>query len=740
LIALYYLLPYTIQKKVENMMETNMAYLKEFLERIAQSDYLGFLRIWEEYCYSDEIDEDEFLLILENSKTSDIRHSFGSHVEKGLHLLEKFKDSEKAEQALSLILDIQTTNSDALAQAALQFLEGKYASDPMFQEKLKLTGIKAGSFQGVISNFKLLNHLKPGYFVYHNAGWGTSEILDVSFLREEVSLECDLVLGKKHLSFDNAFKTLIPLPQDHFLSRRFGNPDDLEKESKENPAKIVRLLLRDLGPKTAAEIKNELLELVIPEKDWNKWWQQARAKIKKDTKIEIPSDPKGLFSLFQEETPHEVLFYQELEAKPSTDDAISLVYSFLRDFPETLKNKEFKESLREKIEHLLDTPDLNTAQRLQLSFFLADLTGNKEIGKQIDALINEIADFEKLLQQMQILSLKKRVLAHIESARKDWKELFLELLFIVDQNLLRDFLCAQLVDQHLDALTKKLEELVQHPVYHPEFFAWYFQKILQQKSKKMPLSSNNGKCKLFEAFLTILAYVGSKPEMRELCKKMVATLTAKRYKVIRDLMEIATIKDTKEFLLLSTKCATFTDHDIKIIHSLAEVAHPSLATGEKEKEEDVIWTTEQGYETAKSRIEQIASKEMIETAREIDEARSHGDLRENAEFKAACEKRDRLQSEMKFLSDQLSIAQILQPDLIPTDHVDVGCVVICKDSKGKEKTFTLLGPWDANPEKNILSIQSRLAQAMKGKKKGDSFTFQEEEYVIQEIANYFEQK
>ena len=54
-------------------------------------------------------------------------------------------------------------------------------------------------------------------------------------------------------------------------------------EGKDDPDVLIRVLLKDLGPKTAQEIKDELCELVIPEKDWSKWWQAARAKIKKDT-------------------------------------------------------------------------------------------------------------------------------------------------------------------------------------------------------------------------------------------------------------------------------------------------------------------------------------------------------------------------------------------------------------------------------------------------------------------------
>src|SRR3970282_2894244 len=104
----------------------------------------------------------------------------------------------------------------------------------------------------------------------------------------------------------------------------------------------------------------------------------------------------------------------------------------------------------------------------------------------------------------------------------------------------------------------------------------------------------------------------------------------------------------------STKCALLSDHEIKIINSLAKVAHPSLIDSQDmEKEDDIIWVTEQGYFRVKSKLEHLTSVETIENAKDIEEARSHGDLRENAEYKAALERRDRLQSEIKQLADQI---------------------------------------------------------------------------------------
>ena len=97
--------------------------------------------------------------------------------------------------------------------------------------------------------------MKPNNFVFHTGGWGTGEIIEMSMVREELTLEFEYVIGPKHLSFEKAFRTLIPLDSTHFYTRRFGDPDNLEKEARENPNEVIRLLLRDLGSKQPQKLK-----------------------------------------------------------------------------------------------------------------------------------------------------------------------------------------------------------------------------------------------------------------------------------------------------------------------------------------------------------------------------------------------------------------------------------------------------------------------------------------------------
>lgn len=714
-----------------------MSYLKDFQTHIAKHNYSGVLKLWEEYCAGDELDIEELKAILKSIIHSEMADSFGLHVQEILPLWQIAPQNSDSEEIFKLIIDLQTTNDDALAQITFDFLKAKYPNDPLFNEKIRLIGLRnREKFQGAVSNFELLSHMKIGNYVFHTGGWGVGEIVDFSFVLEQVSIEFDYVPGRKDLSFATAFKVLIPIPADHFLALRFGNPDLLEKKARKDPVSVIHMLLKDLGPKTTAEIKDELCDLIIPAKEWTRWWQTTRSKLKKDTFIEIPEDIKNNFKLRQTEISHEQKLSDVLQSNPNADTLIEMVYGFLKDFPETLKNEEFKTTLKTKLSETLLLSDITPAQSLQIHFLLQDLKEEKE-SENIKEIFNNCSSIFKLIDEIKIISFKKRCLNYLQQNSEEWSQIFLDLLFHIDISPLRDYILSTLLAaKAVDGLIQKLEQLCTHPDKYPSAFIWYFQKVISQKT--LPFCDKQGRARFFEGLLVLLSRIEHQPLQRDLVKKVHNLILAGRFAIVRQIMQESSIEDVKEFLLLATKCHSLSDHDQKIFVSLAEVAYPQLAKlHKKEDQEDLtIWTTQEGYQKLQQRIQQIATVETVENAKEIETARAHGDLRENAEFKAALERRDRLQSELKTLSEQMRHARVLSKEDISTQEVGVGTIIDCKNTRGEMISYTILGPWDADPENNVLSFQSKLALTINGLSVGESFQFQGETFTIEAIHSY----
>lgn len=720
-----------------------MAYLEEFKKRIANRDFTKFLQLWEEYCISDSVEAEEFIEILEMVKRSDFANSFGKFAEMGLPLWETIKDPDDSHKVLKLITDIQTTNSPIIKETVLAQLEKKHKKHPQYEAFMKCLGLRnRPQFQNSLSNFDLLAHFIKGNCVFHVGGWGTGEIMDVSFLREQIMVEFENVSGQKPISFANAFKTLIPLDSNCFRARRFINPDELEQEARKDPVVVVTLLLEDLGPKTAAEIKDEMCVLIIPENDWVKWWQGARAKIKKSTLISTPAHLKDPFSLRHQELTHEQQLQQVIQGNKSIKEVLLMTYNFVRDLPNLLKKQELREAVKTKICSILNDPKATESEKLQAPIFMEYLFNQEIPGHLLKDEIKNLSNIEDVVNGIEIIAFKKRALIAIKSVREDWIDLFLSFLHTMNNTALRDYLLKELSEPAVvSRLADFLKKLKAHPEKHPETFIWYFQKIVKPTKESYPFMDKEGQCKFLESALILLHKIESDSEQRDLIKKIYTFLTEKRYAIIRQIIEGSSEEFIKEFLLLSSKTHIFTDHDKKILQSLAEVVHPSLGNGKKEdafdSDPNIVWTTEEGYRRVHERIKQISSVEMIETAREIEIARAHGDLRENSEYKFAMEKRSRLQSEIRTLSNQIHRARIITENDFDPNKVGICSVVKIEDPKGQLQTYTILGTWDADTEKNILSPQSRLAQAMLGCEKNQEFEFNNETFKVVDFKSYF---
>jgi len=153
--------------------------------------------------------------------------------------------------------------------------------------------------------------------------------------------------------------------------------------------------------------------------------------------------------------------------------------------------------------------------------------------------------------------------------------------------------------------------------------------------------------------------------------------------------------------------------------------------------------TKEGYEKLKQDLDRIVKVERPKNIKDIEEARAHGDLSENAEYHAAKERQGHLEAKKRELEHKLAHAQIIDVSKLTNEKVVFGSTVTLSDTEsGDIKKFTLVGQEEADIKKGKISVQSPVGKALIGHKVGDTVVIKAPartvEYEIQEIEIAFE--
>jgi len=134
---------------------------------------------------------------------------------------------------------------------------------------------------------------------------------------------------------------------------------------------------------------------------------------------------------------------------------------------------------------------------------------------------------------------------------------------------------------------------------------------------------------------------------------------------------------------------------------------------------DTIPMTREGYNKIKADVDRMENEEMPEIAQKIADARSEGDLSENAEYHAARENQGMLQAKINLLKDKLAKASIVDPTKINKEEVAFGATVKLLDlDYDDEEEYTLVGAGEEDYDAGKILVTSPLAQGLVGQKKG----------------------
>ena len=136
---------------------------------------------------------------------------------------------------------------------------------------------------------------------------------------------------------------------------------------------------------------------------------------------------------------------------------------------------------------------------------------------------------------------------------------------------------------------------------------------------------------------------------------------------------------------------------------------------------DVEYLTKEEYKAKEERLNYLKTVARIEVANKIEVARSFGDISENSEYDAAREEEALVEQEIQQIQNTLRNAKIINKAKVDTTKVSIGTTVVVEDLEYKDElTFKIMGSFEADPTKGLISNESPLGKALLGAKKGDT--------------------
>jgi transcription elongation factor GreA len=345
----------------------------------------------------------------------------------------------------------------------------------------------------------------------------------------------------------------------------------------------------------------------------------------------------------------------------------------------------------------------------------------KSGSKMVDEVITE--EEVRMLNQDEIIGLClkqknfnsiKKLLKMIKANRTtDWLEIYSKLFFAHNDPRVLKLLAPDLASANVNFLKEVFDSYRSHPAQ----FLWLTR---QERSMQYALgiTAKNSLCQLLE-ILTNFDFRAYWSEARKCLK-------ANDWSILKKaLAEISAIEVQSVYKTIKNLPGLKDFEKIEIKH-LIESALGETEAGNLTKTPDiteVIYSTAEGIKKREQELKELLTVAIPASAKEIGKAREFGDLSENYEYKAAKEKQARLVAKVEAIRSELRRAKPIDFAQVSTNVVGIGTkVTLVELVSGKTQVITILGPYDIDLEKGIISYLAPLAKDLLGKKVGDLVT------------------
>jgi transcription elongation factor GreA len=645
----------------------------------------------------------------------------------------KEKNWDRAIDILKRVLTYDPKNPWARKEI-VECYRQKYADHSHLDEYIRISNLNQSwrNVHDAIADFEKHISFDAGNFVFHRS-WGVGIIRKI----EDDSVVVDFAKKRGHkMSLKMAVSALDILPKDHiWVLRSVADTKKLHDKVKNNPRWALKTVIKSLG--NAADmkkIKAELVPYVLTQREWSSWSTKARQILKTDNEFGNLTDKPDHFMVREQPITFAEKMYNKFRAEKSFFDRVKVLDEFLEQADEEGTESAESDLFREMFEYFAGFLRSNAGvnEHVVGSFLVVKRIIerfpflNPGVEMDFTKLFEQIGNVEEVFARIENNELKSEFLEQVKHHVPDWPDYFVRLF---PHHLSRDIVHDLEARGHADRLREMFFNIYNNYRDMREPFVWMVRNCADDEwFQDLPVEHE----KLLIAMVHLLDITAREIDNRKdvsANRKLNRQIHTYLFKS-RNLVEYINTADEEGVNRIFTLVGDVKDLDPSLVLELKQQIldrFPGFKFYGEEEAETVsrgLIVTPASYDAKQKQLQHIHEVEVPQNSQEIAEARSHGDLRENAEYKAAKERQDMLNTTAARLQEEIERAQIVRPKDVDDSAITFGTkVTLLNRDSGETEEYTVLGPWESNPEQSVISYLSPLGSKLYNHKEGEELEF-----------------
>ncbi|MDD5677155.1 MAG: GreA/GreB family elongation factor [Kiritimatiellae bacterium] len=572
-----------------------------------------------------------------------------------------------------------------------------------------------------LRRFCLLRRLRPKALCYEKT-WGFGAVAELDAYAHQVVINFE---NKKahRMSLAYAAETLDLLSEDHILARRHRDGKAFAEWLEKEPGEVVICALRSFGPMSAVRLQELMIDLLMSADAWKKFWDAARKQLKRNPLVEFPSKRTEPLRLLEKEKRYDAAWLQTLREERDFNQIISLVEEMQAALPAEALNETLRDTVEDRLAFvIIGATKLHWGQAAQAIMLGRDL-GIAWRRPDISAHASQFLQATVFLDTLRDLPARRLrpffTFVH-EIGGEDALHLFFKVMPETASSALGELIEYLQAAGQMPRVLEAMRTLIGADRASCEIVYWLCRRTELAKAKGISTAGNLA----IEALAVLEARDAAGERLKAKHQLRALFEQPKWLQTALDSMDAEQRTDFMRRMKNSTAWAVV---DLRAILARILKLYPDLSVVLQEEAAATPppatrFTSLRSYRERQALLTKITTQDIPKNSHDIALARSFGDLRENFEYKSAKETQGILMRRQSELEIQLAAVRSTDFEQFPSTLAGPGTRVTLRYADEQMKTYYILGEWDSDEARGILSSQCKVGKAITGHRPGDTVT------------------